>query len=62
MNMPELLVFVRIILIWFILAGVLRVSYYVGEKFAPILADVDCIAQARVAAISVSVSEPDNSQ
>ena len=45
MKMPELLVFARVFAIWFILAGVFRVSYFAGGKFVPLLADVDWVFQ-----------------
>jgi len=55
MKMPELLVFARVFAIWFVLAGGFRVFYHVGEKFAPILADVNWIAQATGIAVCLMV-------
>lgn len=55
MKMPELLVFARVFAIWFVLAGGFRVSYYVGEKFAPILTDVDWITRATGIAVCLMV-------
>ncbi|MBT9100238.1 hypothetical protein KFZ76_21290 [Methylovulum psychrotolerans] len=41
MNMPELLVFARVFATGFLLAGCWRVFYSIGEKFVPLLANVD---------------------
>ncbi|WP_427501537.1 KAP family NTPase [Methylomonas sp. MED-D] len=46
MRMPELLVFARVFTIWFVCAGGFRVFFYVGEKFAPTITDVDLIVRA----------------
>lgn len=41
MKMPEMLVFARVFAVGFLTAEVFRLTYYVGEKFVPLLADVD---------------------
>jgi len=41
MKMPELFMFARVFAIGLLTAEVFRLSYYAGEKFAPLLADVD---------------------
>lgn len=55
MKMPELLVFARVFAIWFILAGVFRVTYFAGEKFVPLLADGNWVFQAAVIAFCLMV-------
>lgn len=42
-NIPEFIVFLRVFLIWFFLAGCFRVFYYIGEKLAGLLANVDLL-------------------
>lgn len=40
MNMPEILVFAKPLVIGFIVAEIWRVAFYLGTNFAPILSDV----------------------
>lgn len=48
MKMPELLVFAWVFAIWFVLAGVLRVSYCAGETIIPLLTHINWVFQATV--------------
>jgi hypothetical protein len=40
-KMPEILVFARVFVVGLLTAEVLRLTYFAGEKFAPLLTDVD---------------------
>ncbi|MGZ3845689.1 MAG: KAP family NTPase, partial [Flavisolibacter sp.] len=53
MKMPEILVFARVFAMGLVVAEVFRLTYYSGEKFAPLLADVDW--QHRVTGIIVGL-------
>jgi hypothetical protein len=53
MKMPEMLVFARVFAVGFLTAEVFRLTYYAGEKFAPLLADVDW--RVRSAGIAVGL-------
>ncbi len=46
LKVPELLVFIRISALWFILAGCFRIAYYAGQQSLPLLSGVACTFQA----------------
>jgi hypothetical protein len=55
MKRPEMLVFARVFAVGFLTAEVLRLSFYVGEKFAPFLVEIDWRVRAAGIAVGLGV-------